>query len=118
MTNDNGRSLEEDVRQMTQENHAMLGEVYKIVKKIHHHMIWDQVMTLVKIALIVIPLVYAYLMFAPQLKQLMSMYSSLLGTGSTTEVSAPTQGYQLNQDALKSLSPEILNQLKKSGIIK
>ena len=118
MTNDNGRSMEEDLRQMAQENHAMLGEVYKTVKKIHHHMIWDQVMTLVKIALIVVPLIFAYTVFAPQLKQVMSMYGSLLGTSDTTEASSPTQDYQLNQDALKNVSPEILNQLKKSGIIK
>jgi hypothetical protein len=58
-------------------------------------------------------------MLAPQLKQVMSMYGSLLGTGSETEIiGVPTGTYQLNQDVLQNVSPEILNQLRKSGIIK
>jgi len=119
MVNENGRSLEEEVRDTLRENHAMIGEVYRLVKKIHHHMVWDQIMSVIKIALIVIPLVYGYMMLAPQLKQVMSMYGSLLGGNADTETTgAPTGTYQLNQDVLQNVSPEILNQLKKSGIIK
>ncbi len=115
MNNDLGRSVEEDIKKLSEENHALLLEVYKLTKKINRHMVWDQVMSLVKIALIIIPLWYAYTMLGPQLKQVYGMYSGLLG-GSDT--SANTQEYQVNQEVLKNLSPDYLNQLKRSGIIK
>ncbi len=115
MSNDLGRSLEEDIKKISEENHALLLEVYRLVKKINRHMVFDQVMSVIKIALILIPLWYAYTVLGPQLKQVYAMYSGLLsGEGSFGQV----QEYQINQEVLKNLSPDVLNQLKKSGIIK
>ncbi len=115
MSNDLGRSVEEDIKKLAEENHALLLEVHRLTKKINRHLVWEQVMSVIKIAIIVVPLWYVYTMLGPQLKQVYGMYSGLLGGSDST---APTQEYQVNQEVLKNLSPEYLNQLKKSGIIK
>ncbi len=116
MINDLGQSIEEDIKKLSEENHALLLEVHRLTKKINRHMIWDQVMSIIKITIIIIPLWYGYTMLAPQLKQAYGMYSSLLGGNEPDSTSKST--YQLNEAALKNLSPEVINQLIKSGIIK
>lgn len=115
MSNDLGRSIEEDIKKLTEENHTLLLEVHRLTKKINRHLVWEQVMSVIKIAIIVVPLWYAYTMLGPQLKQVYGMYSGLLGSGETADT---TQDYEVNQEMLKNLSPEVLNQLKRSGIIK
>lgn len=115
MNNELGRSVEEDIKKLAEENHTLLLEVHRLTKKINRHMVWDQVMSIIKIAIIVVPLWYAYTMLGPQLKQVYSMYSGLLGGNDQTST---TQDYEVNQEMLKNLSPEVLNQLKRSGIIK
>lgn len=116
MNNNLGRSIEEDIKKLSEENHALLLEIHLLTKKINRQMIWGQVMNLIKIAIIVIPLWYVYNIFNPQLKQVYSIYSSLLGGNSDS--TSLKQNYEINQDMLKNLSPEVLNQLKRSGIIK
>lgn len=83
MTNDNGRSMEEDIKKIVSETNAMAQENYKLMKKIHKHMVWNQVMSVVKVILIVIPLIYGYLILAPYLQNTISTYKSLFGTGGT-----------------------------------
>ncbi len=109
-------SADQELKRQTEENHALLLEIHRLTKKINRHMVWEQVMSIIKIAIIVIPLWYAYSMLAPQLKQVYGMYSNLLGN--TSESSEQNQEYQLNQEVLNNLSPDAIQQLKRSGLIK
>lgn len=116
MTNENGLYLEEEIKRLGEENKALNVEIYKIAKKLHRHMVWDQVMSIIKVLLIVIPLIYGYIILAPQLKTAFDTYKSLLGGGDG--LPSTQQNYQLNQSMLQNLPPETIQQLLKAGIIK
>ncbi len=112
MTNEVGRSLEEEVRRQLKENQEKLDEMYHLLRKINRHLVWQQVMGWVKVLLIVVPLLLAYWYLAPYLTSAFSVYKNLLGGGSAT-----SQAIDLNKidpQLLQQLSPEMLEQLQQS----
>jgi hypothetical protein len=106
MLNENGRSLEEDVKQLLMENYQTNQEVLRVVKKLQRHMRFEQVMSVLKILLIVIPLIYAYMYLAPYLTQTMGMYQSLFSNDESGENAQQLQ-----------ITPQMLQQLQESGVL-
>jgi len=119
MVNDNGQSLEVDIKRLVEETRALSQENYRLLKKMHHHMMWDQVMSVIKIALIVVPLIFAYMYLGPMLKNAWSMYGSLFGLSDNTSQDTNTMAIPsgINSDILKNVSPELIKQLQESGVI-
>ncbi len=110
MTNDIGRSLEEEVKQMLTENKALMEEIYQLLKKVHRQLLWQRIMGWVKIILVVVPLILAYLYLAPYLSGALNTYKNLLGIGSETNKQLDLN--KVDPNLLKQLSPQVLEQLK------
>ena len=77
-------------------------------------MLWDQVMSVVKILLIVVPMILAYFYLAPILKGALSAYGNLLGItgpGSNTSTN-PSSSLEI-----KDIPAGLLQQLQDSGAL-
>ncbi len=111
MTNENSQSLEEDLKHIIAENQVVTQETYRLVKKIHKHMVWDQVMSVVKIIIIVVPMVYGYYMIAPYLKSSFDMYKGLFGN-----VESVNNLLEDSNGLIQNLSPDVLEKLEQSGL--
>jgi len=67
--------------ELLEENLSLSRETHKYAKSIRRMMMIDYVMSIVKIVIIVVPLVWGFLYLAPYLKQAADTYSELLGGG-------------------------------------
>jgi len=114
MVNNNSQSLEEDIKRLAEETKALAQENYHLLRKIHRHLLWDQVMSVVKILLIVVPMILAYFYLAPMLKGVFSTYGNLLGItgmGGDSAVNIPVSA------DVKDIPAGLLQQLKDSGTL-
>lgn len=71
--------MDEEIKKLLEENLIYSKENYKYAKSIKRMLMFDQVMSVVKIVLVVVPLIWGVLYLAPYLKQVTGMYSELLG---------------------------------------
>ncbi len=74
--------VEDEIKKLLEENLMYARETDKNVKSVRRMLMLDQVMSVVKILLIVLPLIWGILYLAPYLKQATGMYQGILGGSS------------------------------------
>lgn len=74
--------MEEELKKLLEENLVYSKEIYKCARSTRRMLMFDQILSVVKIVIIVIPLIFGFLYLTPYLKQITGMYSELLGTSS------------------------------------
>ena len=102
---------EKEIKQMIAETKVFTEETYRMVKKIHHHMIWGQVISFIKILIFVGAMIVSYYYLAPYTDIVLKTYKNLLKMGDS--INKAGDGIDLN-----NLSPDALEQLKKTGVLK
>lgn len=70
--------MEEDLRQLIQKNFEYTKAVHEDVKKIRKYILWQQILSVVKIFLVVVPIVIAIIFAAPFLKQAFETYKEIM----------------------------------------
>lgn len=71
--------MDQDLKQLLEENLVYSKEILKYARSTRRMLMFDQVMSVVKIVLIIVPLIFAYLYITPYLQQSIGMYKELLG---------------------------------------
>lgn len=71
--------VDDEIKKLLEENLMYARETNKNVKSVKRMLMFDQVMTVVKILLVVLPLIWGILYLAPYIKQATGMYQELLG---------------------------------------
>lgn len=71
--------MEDEIKKLLEENLMYARETNKNVKSVKRMLMFDQVMTVVKILLVVLPLIWGILYLAPYLKQATGMYQDIIG---------------------------------------
>lgn len=71
--------MDEEIKKLLEENLMYSKEIHKYARSTNRMLMFDQVMSVIKILIIVVPLIWGFLYLAPYLKQTMGMYSELLG---------------------------------------
>lgn len=87
-----------------------LGEMKKMVKSIKNHFFRDEMYSLLKFLLIIVPLVLGAIYLMPFLQQSMQQYQQLMGFATET-----SNGTVKIEDLKKMVSPEMLKQLESLG---
>ncbi|PLX26903.1 hypothetical protein C0583_05640 [Candidatus Parcubacteria bacterium] len=103
---ENNNSYEE-IKQLIEETKKQNEEILKLVKKNHSILNYQRILGYLKILIILIPLIIAYIYLPPMLEKLFEKYQEILSIG----VSGPN----LNLDSIDfdNLSPDILKKLTK-----
>jgi hypothetical protein len=97
--------MDEEIKNMLAQNLKMTQEIYSITKKIHRNMIWQQVFGFIKVLIILIPVILGIMYLPPLLEQVIKQYNDLAGMNDVKN--------QINPELFKSLTPDILNKIKK-----
>ncbi|PIS33245.1 MAG: hypothetical protein COT39_00250 [Parcubacteria group bacterium CG08_land_8_20_14_0_20_48_21] len=63
---------------LLKENNALLKEIYKSTEKTRRYILVGKVMNFIYLSLILVPLVWGYIVFAPHLNILLATYKDLL----------------------------------------
>lgn len=71
--------MEEEIKKLLEENLAYSKEIHKYAKSAQRMLMFDQILSVLKILIIVVPLIWGFLYLAPYFKQIAGMYSELLG---------------------------------------
>ncbi|MFH0854027.1 MAG: hypothetical protein V1891_00840 [bacterium] len=71
--------MEEEIKKLLEENLMYAKETHKYAKSAQRMLMFDQILSIIKIVIIVVPLIWGVLYLAPYLKQVTGMYSELLG---------------------------------------
>ena len=92
----------EEIKKMLEESKLLIEEINEDTKYIKKYVVISQVMGFVKVFLIVVPIVLSILYLPKLLSNALSPYQELLGIPAGTNL----------QDAIKQVSPQLLNQNK------
>lgn len=71
--------MDEEIKKILAENLALTKEIYALTKKIKGYVTFQKVMSLVYLALIVVPIVLSIIYLPPLLKGLFDQYKDILG---------------------------------------
>ena len=69
---------QEEIAQLLQENLRLTREMHGVVKKIHHHMIWERVKFFVKLAVLLVVLYVGYATLPAILERYVGPYRDVL----------------------------------------
>ena len=105
--------MDEEIKKLVEENLALTKEMHQILKKVHHHFIWQRVIGFIYLLLIVGPLIIAIIYLPPIIGPMIQQYQDLLGGLSQQPSQFPT-GAGVNANTLENLQG-LLNSLQKSG---
>lgn len=72
-----------DIRELLEENIKLSKEILRSVEKSRRYMRWTQIMSVIRILIIVIPLILAILYIPPFLSQLNQTFGDLYGSDQT-----------------------------------
>ncbi|MDO8260487.1 MAG: hypothetical protein Q7T50_03260 [Candidatus Magasanikbacteria bacterium] len=92
----------EEIKKMLEENFAFIQRIKEDTHYIKKYVVISQVMSFVKVFVIVVPIVLSILYLPKLLSNALSPYQELLGVSSGANL----------QEALKQVSPQLINQKK------
>lgn len=72
--------MDEEIKNLLQQNLELNKEIHEIVKKTATYIKWLRVMDILKLVLILLPLIAAWLFLPPLLQNLSSAYQDVLPT--------------------------------------
>jgi len=84
--------MPEEKQKLNQEE--LLMEIYEKVNKLHKHMMWSRVFSILKILIIIIPIILAIIYLPPMLENVFAPYKELLNT--TQQGKEMLQGFDIN----------------------
>ncbi|MFH1745230.1 MAG: hypothetical protein ABH881_03640 [bacterium] len=93
----------DELQDILEENLKLTKEIYKISKKMNSYIIWGRVFGILKILIFVVPFILAIIYLPPLLEGLFGQYQGLF-----KDVGIDFNGIDIN-----SISPEMIDQLKK-----
>jgi len=93
----------EEIKILLEENLKLTKEIKETTRYIKRFIVWQQVFSILKVVIFVIPVVLGIIYLPPILAQLMGDYQKIMNIGGV--VNPPID--------IKSFSPDILNFLKK-----
>lgn len=70
--------MDEEIKKLLQENLELNKEIHELVKKTATYITWLRVMDIIKLVLILLPLIAAWLFLPPLLQNLSSAYQDVL----------------------------------------
>lgn len=90
-----------EIKHLLEKNQQDLKVLKEEVHKVYKQLLWNRVVSILKIIIIVVPLILGAVYLMPLLNQLISGYRELLGytgTASNTSVSDQSAGANVNSD--------------------
>ncbi len=95
----------EEAGDIVEQNNALLKEIYRSTEKTRRYVLFGRVMSFIYLLLILIPLIWGYIVFAPHLSSVLATYSQLFGG---------EQGVQQQNitDVVQNLTPEQIELLQ------
>lgn len=115
-----GQSLQEKIAHMVESNLQVSEEILTTTKKIQRYILWVRIMSVVKILIIVVPIVYGIWFLQPYFSQATStfgIYSELLGFDQPTQQSTTTDSTNEQDSVSVQEMLEFVNEMKQSGQI-
>ena len=70
--------MEEELKKILEENLALTKEIHVMTKKIRKHIIWQQVIGIIKLVIILVPIIIGIIYLPPLLKEVFASYQELL----------------------------------------
>lgn len=98
------RNRDEEILQLVKTCKALIEENNRLTKKMKRHMTTMAIMSYIKIAIIMIPIILGFIYLPPLFKQVNEQYQQVLGIASGEPV----------KEALGNISPESLQDLLNS----
>lgn len=92
----------EEIKKMLEENFAFIQRIKEDTHYIKKYVVISQVMSFVKVFLIVIPIVLSILYLPKLLSSVLAPYQELLGISAGANI----------QEAIKQVSPQLMNKTK------
>jgi len=94
-----------NLEELLKKNIELSEEILNLSKKVNNFVIWQKILSVLKILIIFIPLILGYYYLLPYFKELQVVYSDLLGLQQSVD--------SVNNIDLNSISPSLLKNLKK-----
>ena len=91
----------EEIKQLLEQNLEYNKAIYEMAKKTKRYMLIVQIMGVLKILIIVVPLVLAFIYLPPLLKNFMAPYQELMGDNSIMDQLQGLQGTEQLQNLLR-----------------
>lgn len=108
MTN---KFMDEEIKKLLEQNLEYSKEIYRLTKKINHHITFQKVMSLIWLILIVAPIILSIIYLPPLLKGVFEQYQDVLGlpTGGSIQnlLKGSTSGLDLNNIDINKLPPQM-----------
>lgn len=101
----------EEVRKLLQENLSYAKATYEAAEKTRRYILWGQVFGFIKLILVIVPIVIAYLFLQPYFKTAISTYQDLLGV--TNSVNSAVNDMKVSPETIKQIQD-----LNKTGGLK
>ncbi|MFA6537671.1 MAG: hypothetical protein WCT18_04735 [Patescibacteria group bacterium] len=95
--------MDEEIKKLLLKNIEETREIHEMVKKINRYIVWQQIFSITKVVLIVVPIIVAAVYALPFLRQAFQMYGQFTGMLGENNLNA-------TNDVLKTI--ENLNLLK------
>ncbi|MFH0874224.1 MAG: hypothetical protein V1846_05305 [Candidatus Komeilibacteria bacterium] len=83
--------MDEEIKKILDQQSQDLADIKVQLVKIRRHFVWEQVWSVVRILLIVVPLIVAYIVLMPMLQQALAQYQDL-----SSSLKNPAGGNNLN----------------------
>ena len=90
----NNQVSQEEIKKLLEKNLELNQEIYVLVSKMNKWIFWQRIWSVLKIAVIIIPLAIGFLYLPPLLKDAFSQYQELLGIGSSSSTLNSLMEYQ------------------------
>ena len=74
-----------NLEELLKKNIELSEEILNISKKVNNFVIWQKILSVLKILIIIVPLILGYYYLLPYFKELQSMYTDLLGLQDTAQ---------------------------------
>ena len=90
--------MDEQIKKLLEKNLELNAEIYEMVKSIKSYVFWARIFGILKILIILVPIIIAFIYLPPLFKDLFVQYQDLLNIGGSIDTN--------------SLSPDIFEMLK------
>jgi len=75
----------QEIKNLLEKNFELTKEIHEMTKKMSRYLFWQQIFSVLKLLIIIVPIVVGIIYLPPLLKNLMSQYQELLGIGNLNE---------------------------------
>ncbi|MFA6534058.1 MAG: hypothetical protein WCT37_02685 [Patescibacteria group bacterium] len=73
--------MDDDLKKLLAENLRKTEEIYQITQKLKNYLFWGQIISVLRLLLIVVPVILAIIYLPPFISDLLKQYQGLLGRG-------------------------------------